>query len=481
MSTKLPSWAQGDWVIPSLGQFEMNDRKFVGALDAFGKMQRFELKEDEVCATYRIMDTGFYNESVQRNTIGRGLLFFETDPPRKCPVYDPVCNIMGANDNTFVNTFKVGGKLLSNTDGPAMLELDPQSMAVKGLHKWNDKLQGQVCYSGSAHPLPHPTTGEWVDFISNGRITSQKTDVRVYSLSDDDPGNRKSITDVETDLPPYMHSFGLTSKYMVFPRMPVAFDSKSIFYKPMHEAFIEVNLTADSPAEDNSLMIVPLDGGKPIVRPLPIDQKLYYTHVVNTYENESGVVIDICTRHSNPFASNLTVAGVKDKALRDTAKRDVVKRFVLPLDIKQPVTVEIISDPDAATDFTQMNHKFAGLKHCFYWADQWYTEYKTYGAMAIVKYDLCGGAKKLEFYRPNWFPSEPTFIGSNDDQAAEDDGILVFTALNGQSGETSLMILDSKTMAVISEVGPFPRIAFTTHGEFYPKATAVVESANLFV
>jgi len=55
-----------------------------------------------------------------------------------------------------------------------------------------------------------------------------------------------------------------------------------------------------------------------------------------------------------------------------------------------------------------------------------------------------------------------------DENAAEDDGVLLFTALNGAEGNTYLMVVNASTMETMSEVGPFPRIGFTTHGEFYP-------------
>lgn len=476
----MPAWAQGDFVIPSLGQFELNDRKFVGQLDGFGKMQKFEMKADEVCATYRIMGTGFYNESIQEKTIAKGLLFFETDPPRKCPVYDPICNLQGKNDNTFVNTFKVGGKLLSITDSPVMLELDPDNMEVLGPHKFNDDMGGGVAYSASAHGLPHPTTGEWIDFVSDGQVMKPGATIKLFSLGADDPSKRKPIGDgVKMDTSPYMHSFGLTAKHVVFPRQPVEFDVKQTALGPMHTAFKEIPLT--HPGEDNGFVVVPMDGSTPTIHALPIDQKLYFTHTVNCYENESGIVIDLCTLPANPFAGNLTVKNGQNKAWRDELPQNFVKRFLLPFDNATNVTTELISDAASATDFTSINYNYRGVKHCYYYGVQWFTDGKAYGSMAIAKYDMCNGGKKKQFYRPNWFPSEATFIASEEKQAAEDDGLLVLTSLNGETGETFLITLDAKTMEPVSEVGPFPRIAFTTHGEFYQQKSRDTSSTQIII
>ena len=51
---------------------------------------------------------------------------------------------------------------------------------------------------------------------------------------------------------------------------------------------------------------------------------------------------------------------------------------------------------------------------------------------------------------------------------AEDDGIVVFTALNGIEDQSYFITLNASSMELLSEVGPFPPISWTLHGEFYP-------------
>ena len=87
--------------------------------------------------------------------------------------------------------------------------------------------------------------------------------------------------------------------------------------------------------------------------------------------------------------------------------------------------------------------------------------------MAIVKYDLCSGAGKRAWYRRNWYPSEPTFVEAPG-AAAEDDGVLVFVALDGARDESALLVLNATSMEEISETST-PRIGFTTHGQFYER------------
>lgn len=468
-----PSYATGDFVIPSIGLFGMGDRKFVGFLDAFGKMQRFRIDGGGVCATYRMMASGFMNKSREQGTIGPGLLFFETEPPRETPWYlGPVVNMppFAPNDNTYVNTIQLGGNLVSLTDSYTMLDIDPASLRVTGEHAWEDRLKGAVCYTGSAHPVRDPGSGAWIDFIGNTGLLSESTTVRLFSVGDREPNVRKSLADIVMESAPYMHSFGVTERHVILPRMPVKFSATSIATKPMASAFQSLDLREEGAG--NAFYVVPLDGSPHSVRALPLDSPLWYVHTVNAYENASGIVIDLTTTPQNPFASDLTIAAARSKEQRNLGAaggKNLVKRFLLPFDAEEPVTTEILSDPRTATDFPKINPKYESKPHRFYWANEWFADGASYASMSLVKHDVLHASKKLTWRRKHWYPSEATMIPSDEDGAAEDEGVLVFTALEGATGSTYLICVDARTMDTVSEAGPFPRIGFTTHGNFYPR------------
>jgi len=325
-----------------------------------------------------------------------------------------------------------------------------------------------VCYTGSAHPLPDPRTGDWINFVGNSGLLSEETTLKLYRLGKDAPQTRRSIADVEMETPPYVHSFGVSENYVVVPRMPVKFSAQSVALEPMATAFKQLEMTEEGP--ENAFHIIPLSGEKGMVKTLPLDQPIWYTHSVNTFENGSGLVIDLATTPQNPFASDLTVDAAIDKKKRDSAGmagKNLVKRFVLPLDSDAPVTTEVLSDTSTYTDFPRMNPRYRAREHRFFWAIEWFADSQSYASMAVVKYDILTG-EKLSWSRKNWYPSEATMVPSDREGAGEDEGMLLFVALDGASGTTSLIGVDAASMETVSEAGPFPRIGFTTHGEFYP-------------
>jgi len=323
--------------------------------------------------------------------------------------------------------------------------------------------------------MRHPASGQWLDFVGEGSFFSKSATVKLFSLSDESPGKRTGFTEVKMDSAPYMHSFGITERYIVLPRMPVEFQASNLLQialgkKPMSQLFVDLNLT--EPGSRNGFYLVPLDGSAPLMRPLPVDDKLFYTHVVNAYETSESVVIDIATCPRNAFSGDLTIKTATNKAKRDAgaaAPRFTVRRFTIPLQEGSLVKAEPLTDPRSSVDFTSINPRFEGKKHCFFWGVTWFADFRAQASMAITKRDVCGNGhgQDLKWSRKHWYPSEPTVLPAPGKGASEDEALLIFTALDGAKDETYLVVADARTMRSVSEIGPFPRIGFTTHGEFY--------------
>jgi len=131
----MPAWLNGSFILPTVGQFSFGGREFKGVLDGFGKMNRFQFSRGELCYKSKMMRTGFYNESHQLGTVGPGMLFDETVPPRSCPKGSPKypsCNIKAPNDNTFVNVERLGETYTTWTDSTNADTFDPLSLDVTG-------------------------------------------------------------------------------------------------------------------------------------------------------------------------------------------------------------------------------------------------------------------------------------------------------------------------------------------------------------
>ena len=69
-----------------------------------------------------------------------------------------MCNLLGANDNVFVNTVEVDGHFFVLTDTPQWLEMDPESMDIADVWTWTDSFLEpfHIGMLGSAPPLARP-------------------------------------------------------------------------------------------------------------------------------------------------------------------------------------------------------------------------------------------------------------------------------------------------------------------------------------
>jgi beta,beta-carotene 9',10'-dioxygenase len=496
----LPEGLNGSFIIPSLGKYGMGVTKMVGVLDGFGKLNRFTLSAGRACLAARMMSTKFWNESVAKGVVAPSLLFYETVPSRK-EFFPTLENMMGANDNSYVNTLNMGGVYMGITDTNFAVEFDPVSLAVHADVKWRDVLDTEAMISlGSAHPLPDPTgKPEHAGCILSVRpqrptlaILRERFEVLVYRMCPEKPTTRVEVAKLPTGKQmAYFHSFGATQHYVVLPLMHVSMDfDKVMAGHPVHDALMPYDVGSNT-----TVMLLPLDkeASTPIKFQFPGDS--YFVHVVNSFERRGparvgagvdaaaayavqSVVFDVTTYASNFFADTNVSHWANASWRNAPSGRGTIERWEMFLSgdragrlVRSPLSIV-----GRSTDFPKINPMFHAQPYCLYWAVEWFHDDERMSQMAIVRQDVCTG-KRMYWHREATFPSEPTFVpgtpsassSSLSPPSKEDDGVVMFTLLDGRSGRSSLMVINAKTMETISEVHAPANgtIGFSTHGQWY--------------
>jgi len=485
----------GTYMVPSTAQMEMGVEKFTTILDSFGRMNRIEFIRDqgELCVTQKMLDTKFYNRSKKLGAVAPGFIFTETDPPRKCPglLHLPGCNIisMALNevDNTYVNTIKIGDSFFLITDTHNWIELDINTLHTNGNAKWKQSPLNiktmHITEMGSAHPVPLPVSGTgssgvYVSLKINTPMTGSTTSVELFTVpSDASPLVEDILATVETStlvpsMPgayvPYMHSFGLTADLGLILFQPLKMNMGAMFSGKMLGASFE-----DVPQMAGTLIVITSIDGKNTQEIYVAPERFWFLHTINTFvDDDKTIVMDVTTADRNPLVSSLVSIPINlNKTARDAAAKGFGMR-VTRLRINrgtQEVKIKHLTTADRSTDFTRINTQYSGIKYCYFYANEWKHKLKAYGSMAVLKYNLCAtGTEPVGTYwaRDSWFPSEPIYMPRTNPQA-EDDGYVIFVALDGMAEESSLVVLDAKSMETIFEQVLPSRIAFTTHGEFF--------------
>jgi len=481
--TSLPEWAHGSYIISGPAKFEMGGIKFQGLFDGYGRVNRFELREGEACYTSAWLNTSYYLAAEKLGEIGPGVLFEGTTPDRP-DCQKPFCDLEAPMDNNWINLLPVASGGLLINDSPQMLNLDLETLAVSGEHEWEDGAgrspswmpQYHTATMGSAHPVRRPKTEAThvAIMLSMSLMPLEPNYISIYSIDTTKGKRRDLIANVVVKGLQYFHSYGVSEHYVVLPcNLRMTARLEDIVGRPyMMDNFEE---------GWDGIYLVDLAGHVQKFE----TEKFFHVHVANTFENETGVVMDVGAFTEVPFSKGpqLDIAQFNNKTARDGTPRSngELRRYVFHLEgeKKGQVTWQAVSAPDRLVDFFKINDKWNGLPYCYVYSDEWFHDGEAYASMAIVKQNMCTGERTYWKAKDN-YPGEPFFIPGPG--RAEDDGLVIFVVLDGPKGISKLVVLDGKTFNEVATIELPQHIPFTAHGQFVQaiaaKATKAMEGGK---
>jgi len=214
-------------------------------------------------------------------------------------------------------------------------------------------------------------------------------------------------------------------------------------------------------------------------------EKFFHVHVANTFENETGVVMDLGAFSGLPFVEGpqMDIPLFNNKTARDgITDHAELRRYVFHLEgeKKGQVTWQTVSTPGRTVDFFKINDNWNGLPYCYVYSIEWFHDGEAYANMAIVKQNMCTGERTYWSATDN-YPGEPFFIPGPG--PAEDDGLVICVVLDGPKGTSKLVVLDGKTFNEVATMELPMHIPFLAHGQFIQaaalKAAKAMEEGNL--
>mmetsp|Transcript_42795 Transcript_42795/g.126781 ORF Transcript_42795/g.126781 Transcript_42795/m.126781 type:complete len:543 (+) Transcript_42795:58-1686(+) len=480
---RLPEFARGAYFVSGPALFELGGYAFQSIFDGLGKINRFELRDKQICYTSAWLGTGMYNSSMKAGAVTRGVLFENTKPERPpCPVLLPMCNLLAPNDNNWVSMIPMGsGEAALLSDTYEMVAMDLQSLSVKGIRPWGDdrisnagqRVAGlntpkwiQALHqpvSSSAHPLKRPGTSTWVHVLTEAPMVQGNSFVDVYTFEGESSSplqERTLLTRIETvGSNQYFHSYGVTPNYVVLP-FNLHMDMPSLVGTPI--------LLGAFKQSWKGIHVVDVEGRAQVFHTEPF----FHVHIVNCFENETGIVLDTGIYDGVPFekAAYIDRQMFLNKTIRDSAKnRPGIRRLHLHLtgeNAGMTTAEDLVPQGERSRDFFKINPAYSGLPYCIYYATEWWHDDKNFASMAILKHNVCTGTKTY-WKRPDTYPGEPFFVERGGSKI-EDDGLLVFVAIDGKKRRSLFVTLDGRTMREVEVVELPGHIPFTAHGQFFP-------------
>ncbi|XP_027746855.1 uncharacterized protein LOC114061042 isoform X4 [Empidonax traillii] len=530
---RIPTWLRGSLLRCGPGLFEVGSEPYYHLFDGQALLHKFDFKEGHVTYHRRFIRTDCYVRAMTEKRIVITEFGTYAYP-------DPCKNIFSrffsyfkgveVTDNALVNVYPVGEDYYACTETNFITRINPDTLeTIKQVD-----LCKYVSINGvTAHP--HIEDDGTVYNIGNcfgKNFALAYNIIRIPPLQADkeDPMNKSQVVVQfpcsDRFKPSYVHSFGLTSNYIVFVETPVKINllkflsSWSLWGANYMDCF-----------ESNETMGVWIHvAEKKKGRLLNIKYRtsaFNLFHHINTYEDNGFLIVDLCTWKGFEFIYNyLYLANLRanwDEVKRhaEKAPQPEARRYVLPLNIdkadtgKNLVTLpyttatatlrsdetiwlepEVIfsgprhgtnetpnpnsistaytpcpTDPHAfiylffivAFEFPQINYKkYSGKPYTY-----------TYGLGLnhFVPDRLCKLNVKTKetwvWQEPDSYPSEPIFV-SHPDALEEDDGVVLSIVISPGTGPKPayLLILSAKDMSEVARAEVEVNIPVTFHGYF---------------
>eukprot|EP00605_Chrysophyceae_sp_TOSAG23-4_P002926 GSChrysophyteH1.ASY1.ANO1.3221.1 assembled CDS len=492
----IPEYIQGNLIRLGPTINHTPTRNYTNFLDGFGRVSKWEINglENRVNYQSNIIRSLQFNASDNGQDMVRHVTQQKTQPEMGMGSF-----AIKDMDNTDVALFTLGGDkstFVTVTDFAQANVIDMRTLRTLGSFEYDDSDNGDLL-KGAVFSGSH--NGEWVDpegevHIVNwvGKKSMNNFEIFVYTMSPSDH-KRRVVGSVSLSWQPYsIHAIAVTGDYAV------------IILGHVSMSFMETGMSmclscnVDDKLQEKPVLVYVFklagDDVGPTKMPIwsleiPKEQAFFVFHYINAQLNtretddHEVLTIDMCVYEDMDGVLGDHVLGdlqnVLTPSVRDSMRYncDAIKR--LKIDVTAGSIDELVELPavDAKgfkyhMELVSTNPSYWGKNACYGYGFTMHVGGSPhYADMGIGKVNFCaaeGSESTIDvFHRSNTYVGEPLFVpapGALD----EDEGSLLVVSMDGETGNTNLLVLNAKTMDVVATVkAAFPTM-FEFHGLFIP-------------
>jgi beta,beta-carotene 9',10'-dioxygenase len=434
----LPPWLTGSLLRTGPAKWEVDGQSMNHWFDGLAMLHRFSFADGRVSYANRFLQTRAYRAARERDRIVYSE--FATDPCRS--LFQRVTAMFSPKltDNANVNLTKLGERFIAMTETPIPVEFDGRTLATAGVPY---KPPGQL---STAHPHLDRATGGMLNYAAK---LGPRSSYRFFLLR---PGSSKPevIASIPVREPSYMHSFGLSERWLVLAEYP--FVVNPLRLATSGRPYIE-NYRWE-PERGTRFTLVHRSTGETL-GPFETEPRFGFHHV-NSYEEDGDVVVDICTFPDAGIVEDLYLERLRAGKPVTTPQ---LERFRISPGPGAVAAERLVEEP---IELPRINYGASNERPYRYtwgvgsdgtgWLDR------------IVKADVVerrtGGWSAEECY-----PGEPVFVRAPD-ASEEDEGVLLSVVLDGRRETSFLLVLDAHSLDELARAEVPHHIPFGFHGQF---------------
>jgi beta,beta-carotene 9',10'-dioxygenase len=434
----LPPWLAGSLIRTGPAKWEVGEQRMNHWFDGFAMLHRFSFVDGSVSYANRFLETRAYRAARERGELAYSE--FATDPCRS--LFQRVTSIFSPKitDNPNVNLTKLGERFIAMTETPIPVQFDAETLEAAGVAY---DVPGMLT---TAHPHLDRASGGMLNYAAK---LGPRSSYRFFLLR---PDARRPdvIGKIGVREPAYVHSFGLTERWLVLAEFPFVVNPPSLALsgRPYIENY------RWKPQLGTRFHLVDRATGE-ATGPFEADPFFAFHHV-NAYEENGEVVADVCA-----FADAQIVEDFYLERLRNG--RPVSKAYLTRFRIS-PGSATVSSEriSDAVLDLPRIN--YGGNNERAY-RHMWGVGIGETGWFdRIVAVDVDEGTARTWFEPARW-PGEPVFV-PEPGVADEDAGVLLSIVLDGARETSFLLVLDARTLDELARTEVPHHIPFGFHGQF---------------
>jgi beta,beta-carotene 9',10'-dioxygenase len=434
---ELPRWLQGSLLRTGPAKWEAGQRSMNHWFDGFAMLHRFSFADGAVSYANRFLQSRAYRAAREQGTIVYSE--FATDPCRS--LFQRVTAMFApkVTDNANVNLTRLGERFIAMTETPMPVHFDRDTLATAGVAY---KPPGMLT---TAHPHVDRATRGMLNYAAK---LGPRNSYRVFLLRPD-ASQPQLIASMPVREPAYMHSFGLTERWLVLAEFPYVVNPLRLAFsgRPYIENY------RWKPELGTRFHLLDRVTGE-AAGPFDAEPRFGFHHV-NSYEDDGEVVVDICTAPDARIVEDLYLERLR--AGKPIALAHLERFRITP----GAGTVENERLIDEPIELPRINYGRCNERPYRY---VWGVGFGGGWIDRIVKGDIVARTSTV-WSQDGCFPGEPVFVAAPDAEN-EDDGVLLSVVLDGRKGNSFLLVLDAASLDELARAEVPHHIPFGFHGQF---------------
>lgn len=450
----LPEWLRTRYLKNGPGLFSAGEEQYKHWFDGLALLKDFTLSNGTVEFRSRFLDSKDYRRSTRESRVA--YTEFATAPQRSI-LQRLLCTVnpnAQFGENASVNLQAVDGGMIAIGDLPGGLNIDSTDLRTLGRFK-NDS---PFIMTSTPHPQRDELRRSWINCGIG--LSWRGFGYHVFKMPDR-AHRPQPIAFIPRSSPAYMHSVGMSGRYVVVTEHPM-FASMMRFFtlglrsKPIVDAF---RFKKDKPT---TFFVVDKVSGEIAARVEA--PACFYFHAVNVFDAGDEVVIDLCTYPDDGVINHLYLDYINGP---DGGKTDVATLLRHRINVKQQTLItEQLTD--YSIEFPVTNPWQDNIAYRYAYAVSVKPDVSDDHSNWLVKLDTHTGQVK-GWFEPGCYPNEP-FMIPRPGARADDDGVVLCVVLDARVQRSMLLVLDAQSFTEIGRATVPGIIPFGLHGQLMPAA-----------